>query len=183
MTGASRAVTGMPKVVAAGTSLWLEPEGPSRARFAALIRRLARELGTTPFEPHVTLLGGLMLPEAKVVEEAGRLAARLAPIEVRLTRAGVGSDFFHRLYFEVAASRELLDAHAAARRPFDVAESAYQPHLSLAYAAPAEHRPEDLLQRVPERPWGRFRAESLTVVRTAGLPAAWKVLARLPLVG
>jgi 2'-5' RNA ligase len=173
----------MPIGTATGISLWLEPEGPSRARFATLIRRLAVELGTPAFEPHVTLLGGLPLRESEVVERVARLAARLAPLEVRLTRAGVGSDYFRFLYFEAAMSRELVAAHAAARGAFELADARYEPHLSLAYAAPAGHSPEKLLQRVQGRRWGRFRATSLTVVRTVGTPAEWRVLKRLPLAG
>lgn len=168
---------------ASGISLWLEPSGPSRARFTALIRDLASELGTPVFDPHLTLLGGLAQPEPEAVEKAERLASGLPPVEVRMTRPGVGSEFFRFVFFEVAATRELLAARAAACRAFDAADEGFEPHLSLAYAVPGDHSPEELLRRVHGRPWGRFRSESLTVVRTSGAPAEWEVITRLPLVG
>jgi len=168
---------------ASGASLWLEPTGPSRARFAKLIGSLAAELGTPVFDPHLTLLGGIDLPDAEVLDRSEGLASRLGPVEIRLTRAGVGSEYFNFLFFEVAATRELLAAHTAAVRAFDVTGDDFQPHVSLAYAVPTDHSPEELLKRVQGRPWGRFRSESLTVIRTSGAPSEWEVLARLPLVG
>jgi 2'-5' RNA ligase len=168
---------------ASGISLWLEPQGPSRVRFQGLIDGLARDLGSPRFEPHVTLLGGVGLPEAEALERTKRLAEKLAPLEVRLTRAGVGSHYFHFLFFEVSATRELLAAHATARRAFGVDDDAFEPHLSLAYAVPEQHSPEELLQRVGRRPWGRFRADGMTVVRTDGTPDEWEVLDRLRFVG
>lgn len=168
---------------ASGTSLWLEPPGPSRARFAKLIGSLAAELGTPVFDPHLTLVGGIDLPEAELLERAEGLASRLGPVEIRLTRAGSGSEYFNFLFFEVAATRELLAAHTAAVRAFDVTRDDFQPHVSLAYAEPTDHSPGELLRRVQGRSWGRFRSESLTVIRTTGPPAEWEVLARLPLAG
>jgi len=75
------------------------------------------------------------------------------------------------------------EAHATARRAFDLAEEEFEPHLSLAYAIPLEHEASELLRRVPGRPWGRFMVDSLTLVRTAGAPEEWEVLGRLPLRG
>jgi 2'-5' RNA ligase len=166
-----------------GISLWLEPVGPSLARFQSLIRRLSRELGTPAFEPHLTLLGGLTQPESQVLRRTVALSERLAPVEVRLTRAGVGSQYFHFLFFEAAPTRGLLDAYAMACEALEVEQEDYAPHLSLAYAIPAERRPEELLKHLPGRPWGRFMAESLTVTRTEGAPTEWETLARLPLRG
>jgi len=104
-------------------------------------------------------------------------------VEIRLTRAGVGRGYFHFLFFEVALTRELVAAHATACRAFAREPGGFGPHLSLAYAIPGEHDPDQLLKSVPGRPWGRFRVETLTVVRTDGPPADWRVLARLPLKG
>lgn len=168
---------------ASGISLWLEPPGPSRARFAALIRRLAEDLGTPVFDPHLTLLNAVERPEAEVLERAERFASGQRPIEIRMTRPGVGTQYFHFLFFEVAATPELLAARAAVCRTFDVTEQGFMPHISLAYALPGEHSPEELLEQFHGRPWGRFRAASVTVIRTDGAPAEWEVLARLPLVG
>jgi len=173
----------MPTDTTASTSLWLEPQGASRDRFTGLIRKLANELGTPVFDPHVTLLGGLSQPESEVVDRSLALAALVPPIEVRLTRAGVGLEYYHFLYFEVAVTEQLREAHATARRAFDLPEEEFEPHLSLAYAIPLEHEPSELLRRVPGRPWGRFMVDSLTLVRTAGAPEEWEVLGRLPLRG
>lgn len=51
--------------------------GPLAAQLQQQITEVRQEFGGPHFEPHVTLLGGIMGTEAEVLEKASRLATTL----------------------------------------------------------------------------------------------------------
>ena len=96
-------------------SIWLMPPAPMRARFSEIIRRLSRRLGTPTFDPHVTLCGGpLNTDESELAVRAEELAARLAPVPIRLTDIGYTEEYFRCLFVRAERTAELLDARRAA---------------------------------------------------------------------
>src|SRR5688500_3142229 len=84
-------------------SLWLMPPPAARERYANLIDRLAARLGTPRCEPHITL-GGCDGTEAQAVARATALAARLAPVAVRLGPLETTEQYFRCLYVRAERS-------------------------------------------------------------------------------
>lgn len=168
----------MPQAI--GVSLWFTPDGEVRRRLRALIRDLARLHRTPVFEPHVTLLGGLPLPESEVQRRACALAAGLRAFPLRGTVVEGADEYFRRLFVRVEATETLLGAHARAREAFDAKEAPFLPHLSLLYGDRAPAAGPELLK---DRAGWSFEVRSLEVVRTQGPPDAWRRLAAYPFGG
>jgi 2'-5' RNA ligase len=167
---------------ARGVSLWLVPEGPPRGRLAGLIEGLAARLGTKPFAPHVTLLPGLPGPEADVLDRARVLAAELGPLTVELSGINGLDAHFRCVFFRVADSRALREAHGRAARSFGrEPDPSFDPHLSLVYGTlPPELKAavqRELSDRVPEP----LAVRNLHVWRTEGSVGEWREIGSLPL--
>lgn len=159
------------------------PEGALHARLSELIQDLAGTHAGVPFEPHVTLLGGLEGPEAALLERARELAARLRPFDVELGAAATGHEPFHCVFLEVASGPRLREAHALARSAFGVGgEAAFAPHLSLLYGS-LEEPQRQAARRAAGRVDAAFQADALDVVDTAGDVVRWRRLARCPFSG
>jgi 2'-5' RNA ligase len=172
-------------------SLWLLPAGAGRRRLAALIARLARRCGTEPFDPHVTLLGGIALPRGRAIGMMTALAGGLRAFPVRLLEARHEAAFFRCLSLRAdgpglrkarAAAVRALD-EAAERRPGMVRRNArrtagrFRPHLSLVYGLlPAADR-RRLAQEIGRRFALTFMARRIALVRTGGDPRTWRAIA------
>lgn len=132
-------------------SLWLEPEPTSSPALPKLAAVIASGPGPV-FTPHVTLAGGLDLPDDAAAARAARaIAAHLptAGVRVRLTRVATGTTYHQSVYALVEKTPELAAAAAAARAAAASAAStsamvgeadeaaaaaAYMPHVSLLYS-------------------------------------------------
>ena len=60
-------------------SLWLIPEGEDGRQLADIIARLSERFGTPTFDPHVTLLGGLLGPEKELVTRISQITRSMRP--------------------------------------------------------------------------------------------------------
>jgi 2'-5' RNA ligase len=169
-------------VRATGVSLWLVPEPEARHKLADTIADLARRLGTPSLDPHVTLIGRLVQPEAEVVAAAGRLASATAPLQLRPFRIGQRAEYFRCLFYEIAADASLIDLHMRARLALGRSEEAlFFPHLSLVYGQLEGAAKEPLVGPLAPRRGERWRVDELQVVRTEGGVADWRLLAGFPL--
>jgi hypothetical protein len=169
-------------VRARGLSLWLVLDDAALMPLRALIASLAERLGTSAFEPHVTLLGGLEHREADVTERAQRLASSVGPLSVPVVGVGARDEYFRCLFLELAQDPALLALRERGCLVFERA-GAFLPHLSLVYAdlaeAPRGRLRAELATAAP--PW--LRLGSLLVVSTEGEVACWRPLRGFPLSG
>ncbi len=171
----------VPEATASGASLWLVPEPSCETRLREIIDGLSVEWKTDRLSPHVTLLGNVAGSEREILAESERLAATLAPIEIRFLELGWSNEFFRAFYAVVEKAPALLRGHeraaaALSRSP----DPDYFPHLSLAYGELDERQREAARARIG-MDFGPCRAERLDVVRTIGPPQSWKTLAAYPL--
>ena len=67
-------------------TLWLIPDNNTYNKLSDLIVGLSSLHDTPQFEPHVTLLGGIVDPLDIAIEKTEKLAKQLAPISASLTR-------------------------------------------------------------------------------------------------
>jgi len=163
---------------ARGVSLWLMPQGETHDRLAGLIARLAGRFGTVAFPPHVTLLAGIVAPEAEVVDAARALARDRAPVPVALAGVAGRDEHFRCLFVRVEATDALRQAHAAAARRFGrPPEPSFFPHLSLVYGTLAPETKAALAGELAGETEGSFEARRLHVWRTEGPVAEWRQLA------
>ncbi len=167
---------------ARGVSLWLQPQGPFRERLRAVVLRLAARFGGPVFEPHVTLVAGLSGDEAEILARARGLAAKLAPLSLRLERVARRDEYFRALFVEAIGGEALHAAHAAACRGLGHRPAGpFQPHLSLAYGHLDPAAAEASGREVSNEVQGRFEAVALHLVRTEGAVGEWRELEVVPL--
>ncbi len=126
-----------------GYALWLMPEEPMSSHLAREIVRLSQQLSTPRFEPHITLLSRITLPEGKVLGKSAGLAGCLRPFRIELADIDGLDEFFRCLFVTVRPVESILRAHRAACRVFALQRAPYMPHVSLVYGKlPADRRAE-----------------------------------------
>ncbi len=112
-------------------ALWIIPTGEAYALTSGYIARLSSLYDLPPFEPHVTVLGGVPVPEA---DEMRELAGSLVPFPIRLTReVEYRAETFRCLFLQAYKTEALMEAYLKAGALFGQPAGSYFPHLSLAY--------------------------------------------------
>jgi 2'-5' RNA ligase len=161
------------RVKAAGYAIWLMPTGPAYRHLARRILALSRQYSTPRFEPHVTLLSGIALPEEDAVNRCAALARLLEPFEVRLGAIDFSDEFFRCLFFHVMPADAVIRAHQQGGEVFGLrTQPPYMPHLSLMYGSlPAETRK----RLAADPPSGlSFQASRLYLYSVNGPPEDWR---------
>lgn len=152
-------------------------------RFAQIIDTLSERLGTPRFVPHITLAGGAG-PEADAVAHTESLAAKLAPVAVRLTEADYAEAYFRCLYVQAEHTPELLAAHRTAAERFgEPPEADFMPHLSLVYGDLPASAKEELLCQIGWEFETRFIANRVSLCLPVGPPDRWPLVASFALMG
>ncbi|MGH7968544.1 MAG: 2'-5' RNA ligase family protein, partial [Limisphaerales bacterium] len=119
------------------------PDQPMFSRLAREVSRLSRQFSTPPFEPHITLLSHIILPEGTVLRRSTRLADGLPPFRVELADVDHQDEFFRCVFVTVRPGKAILKARLAAYRAFERQCAPYVPHVSLVYGRlPADRRKE-----------------------------------------
>jgi 2'-5' RNA ligase len=169
---------------AKGTSLWLMPEGPIHATLAGRIEGLAVRLGTARFSPHVTLLPGVVGPEANVLDAARALAAELGPFTLESSGVDGTETHFRCLFYRVRAAEALRAAQGRAARRFGrEPDPSFDPHLSLVYGTLDARVKAELSRELVQQMPPPFEARRLHVWRTEGAVGEWRALGSFALSG
>lgn len=172
------------ELVGHGVSLWLVPDEPEAACLREIIARLASRLGTPMFEPHVTLLAGLVVPAEALLERAEGLAFDLEPLSLPLQPPQGRTDAFRCLFLPVGETLRLLAAHALARAVYRRDQDPpFEPHLSLVYGTIDDDTKERVAAESVGQLPSRASFSNLDVVRTTGPVTSWRHIRRLPLGG
>ncbi len=164
-----------------GFSLWMLPPPDVAERFRALIRELSRRMGTPPFEPHLTLLGGI--EDASAAARVAPLAARLPPLPIRLTEIGTTAEYFRCVFIHAERTPLLQRAHQQACDMLGQAPGEFTPHLSLIYGKLHATEQARAIAGIGARFDTAFTVERLALYSTAGPPPAWRRVAELGLTG
>mmetsp|Transcript_5493 Transcript_5493/g.18579 ORF Transcript_5493/g.18579 Transcript_5493/m.18579 type:complete len:240 (+) Transcript_5493:72-791(+) len=180
----------------ASWSVWLEPPpGRLRDQLQKLINDMSEEYGTPPFEPHVTLQGGISGTEEEVLEKTRELAGRLGQYSLRFSDLAVGDFFFQYVLLLMVQDPPVMEANRVAREVYGMDPAAYMPHLSVVYG-PDEGIKADVYNRVRELLYGAgagydsllvdsgYNVEQLSVWKTDGEDKtlqSWVRVADVPL--
>ena len=157
-------------------SLWIMPSGQVYNSLLDLISQLSTRYHTPPFEPHVTLLGSLTLPEAEMVSKTKRLAGLIKSLTVTLHTPDWSDEYFRCLFVNVQKTDELLEANRSAGAIFDAGhDSGFRPHLSLIYGDLSADIKETIVERLGGGCDMQFQAGSvhLTTASSDTEPSCW----------
>ena len=124
------------------------------------------------FEPHITLLGNIILPQEEIIEKAHRLAKLLRPFEAELGEIDISSTYWQSVFVRIKGSASLIDAYFKATEVFSKENEVFMPHMSLVYGDfDARTRAEIARQiRIPKL---KFEVSKLIVTPATSDPQEW----------
>lgn len=146
------------------------------SRLAREISRLSQKLSTPPFEPHITLLGRIMLPEGKVLERSKHLAGRLRPFRIELADIDHLDEFFRCVFVNVRQGKAIMKARQAASRVFARRWAPYMPHVSLIYGKLPADRRKEIAKGLSLLAGQVFYVHKLALYRVNGPVRQWKCI-------
>lgn len=116
--------------------MWLRPKQEQANELAQIISRLARDYGTPPFPPHVTLLPVIAARSDTIRRVCKKIADTMREFEIPLQ----GIDYtetYHRNFFILAAPvPALTDLYERTKKVLACkTDEHFMPHLSLLYGS------------------------------------------------
>lgn len=134
-------------------SVFLCPGGDDLRRCSDLIRTIAAEEGSRPFEPHLTLRSGWTDDPDLLCSRVRSICREEAPLTLRLRRVAFTEEYFRSLFFEFERNPRLDSLHERlARLIWREEERPFVPHVSLMYKEMPLKEKERLAAVI--RPWG-----------------------------
>lgn len=163
-------------------ALWLMPEGEAYERLHGLIHDLSLRYASHAFPPHVTLLGGLSGPEARLKERLFQLAQSTGPLELTLGDLHYLDEYYRCLFVSVHETEAVAHIHGHAKRLFRRRERhVFMPHMSLLYAELPASDKESLVEEIG-REWNvRCMVRTVHLYATTGAPDVWYEVCSRPL--
>jgi len=165
-----------------GFTLWLTFDAAAQEKFSATISRIAELEGLTPFEPHLTLCGGIpALGELRLVALTHSLASLIGPLDVKLGDIRSSDHFYRCLFADVEKGNRLERLHRNTREMYAGEDGDYHPHVSLAYGSLDPARKENWKQRLDRGIPKSARATNLKLVEMKGRVDRWETLTSVEL--
>jgi 2'-5' RNA ligase len=165
-----------------GCAIWLMPEEPMFSLLRRKISRLSQEFSTPLFEPHVTLLAGIIVPEEECMAKCASLAGCLKPFRIELGDIGCSDEYFRCLFVSVVPADPIIQAHRAARETFNFRdEPAFMPHLSLLYGKLQIETKKGIAAAHRFLSGQALDVRCLTLYQVSGIPHGWKCVGNFDL--
>lgn len=162
-----------------GYALLLVPKGAIYKKYHGLIKKLAKENNGPVFEPHITLLGEIELPEHEVIKKTAELISAQEPFQIKLDGIGYEDYHFRALFVKAVISPQLQNLHEQAKQIFRMEIPAYMAHLSLLYGNYPIYKKEEIIKSIGSNQASTFEINSI-FVQKAGLIKDWKIIKELP---
>lgn len=162
-----------------GTVIWLLPDEEGFRDCRNLIHQLAKQNGTPPFDPHLTLCRpDQNLSDTDLADAASRFARSHPPLKADVGPPECGEPPFQRFFLPVLNQNPFkkMLSHTPeffGAEPFDDVRF----HLSLLYGS----IPCPDIQRVNSTILKELYIQHIAVVRINGLPSEWHITQRYPL--
>lgn len=151
---------------------------PSRevsARLQSVISCLSARYHTPSFEPHVTLLGGVVGSEGEIVSKTADLASIVRRYSIELGDVAHSDAYFKCLFLMARETDEVMRANLDARKAFNRSnDPAYMPHLSLMYGDFATEMKEQMIREIGNQGQVSFDVSSVYLFSTNGGPDDWR---------
>ena len=171
-------------------SIWLMPEGDVLDKFYKLIIKIGDEYNSPKYQPHVTLLGGLVgFTREEVISKASELAESIEPFTITLTEVTYPTSYpndheayYRSLYILAERTEPLMKANELARKMFGRGGNPpFNPHLSIMYGPFPAGTKEEIISKVGREFNVGFEVNSIYLWSDKGLPHEWKLIKKIPL--
>lgn len=163
-------------------TLWLMPDDNAYQKLSRLIVDLSSTHDTPTFEPHVTLLSGIVDKKEQAVQKAEELANSLIPVSATLTRIEFLELYYRCLFFCTDQSEDLIEARTLAEEIFEHTQiNPFIPHVSFLYGSLPIFQKEAIIGELGDSFFMGFRMPKLRLVETKRTPEHWKLIAEFEL--
>ena len=164
--------------------LWVKPSGAVRDTLVQTIREFAHELGGPVFEPHVTLLEGLLGTEGEHIQRSQIATPQLRPFNITLSQPSYGTQYFQCVFMRAEQTPPLIGANALVKRIFQKPDETYMPHLSLVYGLYPESRKRAIIRKLPPDVKTCFEVTAFSLIRAdSDDPNEWYEITTCPFTG
>jgi len=165
------------KTEAQGYYIWLMPSGSAYDRLRALILKLSKEYSTPLFEPHITVIGGMIGQEDAIVAKTAELASFVKPCIIKLNKIDHRKEYFKCLFLHAEETQPLLDINLKAREIFSrQADPARMLHLSLLYGDLSVSVKDEIIRRIDKDASVEFKASKIFLISCSGPPKDWHII-------
>ena len=155
-----------------GFSLWLMPSYEVHEKLKNIITALSTKFNSPKFEPHLTLLGQLDIPEEKVRSKTKQLSQNFKSFEIETRNINFQDNFFKCLFLEVESNQDLQNIHNKAQEIFNI-ENNFQPHISLLYSEVAPELKQKLIEQIGQDFSLKIKIGKILLMKTEGEVKEW----------
>eukprot|EP00892_Ulva_mutabilis_P002448 jgi/Ulvmu1/12203/UM085_0067.1 len=151
-------------------SIWLMPD-PASSVNARLEQEVSHWSGALApdapvFKPHVTLIGGVTMPEACMIAKTEELAKRLRKYFLSFADVDRGSIRHQCVYIRCNKEAYTMQAAALATEVFGLEAGPYMPHCSIVYADITADRRAEVAALARERLYGNAQGFQSLLIDT-----------------
>lgn len=158
-------------------TLWLMPDKEAYQKLSKLIIDLSTLHETPEFEPHVTLLSGIMDEEAQAIQKTAQLANQFSMISANLNRIDFLELFYRCLFFHTNKSQALMEIRSAAEALFEHTNiTPFVPHVSFLYGSLPVFQKEAIIAELGEAFFINFNMTRIRLVKTQRTPEFWTLI-------
>lgn len=163
-------------------SLWLMPDNQTFQKLNKLIVDLSTEHNTPQFDPHVTLLSGIIDDSAIAIKKTKKLANQFTPISAALTNIEYLEFFYKCLFFRTDDSQGIFEIRAAAEELFEHTQvNPFVPHVSFLYGALPIFEKKEIIAQLGDQFFVDFNMTKIQLVKTQFTPDQWEILTEVEL--
>lgn len=162
-----------------GYTLWLMPREEIYIRLEQLIKKLAAEYGGPIFEPHVTLLGDIELPEKEMLWRTEELVKGQKSFPVTLKQIYYEDFYFRTLFVKAEISYMLRTLHDKAKKIFEMDIPPLMAHLSILYGNYPKEVKEKIIREIGKDQTATFDVNSIFLIK-GGEVKEWKIIKGFP---
>lgn len=163
-------------------ALWLVPDAPAYEKLALLIEELSSTHGTPRFEPHVTLLSGIINSEEEAVEQCRLFASSQSILSAQLIEIQYLEQFYRCLFFKTDTNKALLQLRQQAEEQFAHTQvRPFVPHLSFLYGSLPKFKKESIIEQLGNRFFVNLVFRKIRLIEIRQRPEFWRVVADFPL--
>lgn len=163
-----------------GYTLWLIPTGQAYQKFSNLIKKLAEEYNAPVFQPHVTLLGEILVPEPEAIKRTKQLVSGQKPFTINMEEISYEDFYFRTLFVRAEKTEALLALHNRSKEIFKMEIPPYMPHLSLLYGTFPKETKEKIIKRIGRDQSTQFEISRVYLIK-GGEVEDWQILREFPL--
>lgn len=168
--------------------LWLTPSGSDFRQLLALVNSIGHKYGTPLFEPHITLLSGLLGSEKDIESRVSQLSSQFSAFTVHCSNMDWSDDYFRCLYIKVKKEPALVALYKQARKRIpnekkgDFEPHNFEPHISLMYGKLAHKTKQELAIKLEKEYPEHLLIDSLSLYRCSGPPESWRLVKEYPFI-